>query len=910
MAHTHYRFLIATLCLFCFTSERNLNSEEKENSSTSKPAIQKQSAEKQFAVHVYPLLNRKCFACHGADPKKIEGELDLTSRKGMLKGGESEEASIVPFKPDQSLVMKAIKWDTLEMPPKKNDRLSNTEIQAIHDWIRNGAPWPNKKERQKYLDDWNREQTSSSGLIVKTSGGQSAEWTNRAYQPEDLWAFQPRKKVPVPWDSLKQISKESPDQTTHPIDAFLQRKLNEQNLPISKPAEKLTLIRRATFDLTGLPPTVDEVEAFLKDNDRNAFEKVIDRLLNSPHYGEKAAQFWLDVVRYADTAGFSNDFDRPHAWRYRDYVIRSFNADKPYNQFLIEQLAGDEIDETSPENLIAVGFLRMGPWEHTGMSVAAVTRQQYLDDITNSVGVTFLATAMTCCKCHDHKFDPIPTRDYYRMQAVFAPVQFADRKVPWLPEENTRQLKVMKERYDRLTQNDGLKLITPSDATEQQIEEASLGLKKIRKKRDQILGRMKTGIEPFSLSVYNGPQIPYISNKPLHPLPKKRNGKVQQVALLKGGSLESPGELVSPGTLSLIAGLENEIPEDMKGRRLALAKWMTDEENPLVSRVIVNRIWQWHFGKGLAGNANNFGKMGAKPTHPELLDWLANQFVESDRWSLKKLHKRIMLSSAYQRSSHSAEPQQVNQRDPQNKLLSHFTPRRLTAEELRDGMLMVSGELNRERGGPPIRPDINREVALQPRHIMGSVGPAYQPSRTPKERNRRTIYALKIRTLRDPMLEVFDKPDSDLSCERRNAATITPQVFSLFNSRNSYDRALAMAARLSKKDKSPEDQITSAFLLALARRPTPKELQVAKEHLQQMIVYHHAHPPSKESPPKTISRTMVEEMTGLRFHWEENMDIYQKYVHDLKSWQVDEKTRALADLCLVLFNSNEFVYLY
>ncbi len=870
-------------------------------------------AERLFVTKVLPLLKSKCFACHGDDAKQLKGEFDMRTRKGLLAGGESGDPALVPGNADASPIFQAVNWDGLEMPPKQNDRLNDDQIAMIRQWIEAGAPWPDKASQQRILSgDWD-DAAGRDGVLVKTSGGQTEEWTNRRYDPDDLWTLRPIRRPAVPREFLANTG------DSNPIDAFIDREIAAAGLTPAPAADQLTLIRRATYDLTGLPPSPEEIEAFEAEsigNPRSAFRNVVDRLLASDHYGERMARHWLDVVRYADSAGFANDFARPNAWRYRDYVIRSFNQDKPYDKFIREQIAGDEIDPSNPENLIAVGFLRMGPWEHTGMSVAAVTRQQFLDDVTQSVGVTFLATEMRCCKCHDHKFDPLPQQDYYRMQAIFAPVQFADREVPFQSWENIDGVAEGKVRTERLLKDDGIRLVVPPEYTDEQREEAGLGVAKVKNKQNQIRRRALNMYSPLALSVYNGPPANYLSNRPLNPLPKSREGKAEEIFVLAGGSLESPRAKVTPGLLSAMSDFgyqpsddRRAIPESMSGRRVALADWIANSKNPLTARVIVNRVWQWHFGKGIAANPNNFGKMGGKPTHPELLDWLASYFVEHG-WSIKALHRLIMTSDVYQRSGAHRQMAKIEKADANNKLLTSFPPRRLSAEEIRDSMLAVSGELNPVLGGIPIRPEINLEIAMQPRHVMGSVAEAYQPSRTPRERNRRTIYALQIRTLRDPMLEVFDQPGSDTSCERRTSSTVTPQVFSLFNGQSSYDRALAMAARIEKAAKSTPDRTALAFRLAYGRAATAAEIESASRHVEKMTAHHRTHPPSIVEPPKTIVRTMVEEMTGLTFQWEEQLDIYQDYVPDPKPWDVGPETRALADLCLVLLNSNEFVYVY
>ncbi|MGC3966545.1 MAG: DUF1549 domain-containing protein [Pirellulales bacterium] len=410
-------------------------------------AAQKQlsAGERLFVDKVGPILRNKCAQCHGAGDLE-EADLDVTGRAALLKGGESGPVTVVPREPDKSLLYRAVRRDDphLAMPPDESEALSKDEVEAIRAWIVAGAPWVDLPKAALPAvaapSVWNST-AAADGFAMATSGGQSPEWTHRKYTQADVWAYLPVRRYPVPKRA------DASGKQLHAIDAFLQEKLAAKQLKPAPPAEPRDWLRRATFDLTGLPPTPEEMEAFTaqKSNAESPAESpdyaaAIDRLLASPHYGEQMARHWLDVTRYADTSGFSNDYERPHAWRYRDYVVRSFNADKPYDRFVVEQIAGDELDASDPELQVAVGFLRMGPWEHTGMSVAAETRQAFLDDVTNSVGVTFLGQGLRRARCHDHKFDPIPTRDYYRIQAVFAPTQFLDKPVPFLPTENVQSL--------------------------------------------------------------------------------------------------------------------------------------------------------------------------------------------------------------------------------------------------------------------------------------------------------------------------------------------------------------------------------------------------------------------------------------------------------------------------------------
>ena len=875
--------------------------------------------EKLFAVDVFPVLRAKCFACHGDKPDKIKGGLNMLTLAGLLKGGEDHGPALKPGDAEASPMFVAVTWhdEDLEMPPKENDRLTADQIALVKKWIDGGAPWPSAQRIEALKAQARAEPDADGGVIIKLSGALDDDWRFRRYQPDDLWAYRPVQKPDVP----RGVS-----ESDNPIDAFVDRKLAEAKLDAAPRADRRTLIRRATLDLTGLPPTANEIDAFVADRSPDAYEKLVERLLASPRYGEQMARHWLDVVRYADSAGFSNDFVRPNAWRYRDYVIRAFNSDMPYDRFVREQLAGDELKDPTPDQLIAVGFLRMGPWEHTGMSVAAVTRQQFLDDVTNSVGVTFLAHELRCASCHDHKFDPIPTRDYYRMQAIFAPVQFVDRPIAYQTHENTAGMEVGAARIEALRKAGNVRSLStlPRKAwpvASYDKDSESEGHFKVNKKRKQWLEREAMRYKAFAFSVYSGSTRTFKSQQAVLPLPAAgqfKNAKADTVRILTGGSVESPGEAVSPGSLSVVAemagaddpGAESSVTDALRGRRLALASRLTKPSHPLTGRVMVNRIWQQHFGRGIAENPNNFGKTAGKPTHPELLDYLAATFVENG-WSIKRLHRAIMTSEAYRRAGAHGSAARVAEIDPTGALLASYRPRRLAAEEIRDAMLQATGEMNFAVGGIPARPEINREVAMQPRHIMGSVAPAYQPAATPAERHRRTIYAERLRTLSNPALDVFNRPGADTSCERRDSSTVTPQVFTLLNSIDSRDRSIALARRVAAAHDDGNDRVNAVFESVLGRSATPAELAQAMRHIAAMVKRHRALTPEKVEPPKYVVREMIEEQTGLMFYWVEDLDIYRdSFVPDAKPWTVDADVRALADLCLVLFNSNEFMYVY
>ena len=895
--------------------------------------------ERLFATDVKPLLAKKCFVCHGGNHGAILGDLDLTSRESMLKGGKSSKQVLVPGNAGASLLYEAIQRSNpkLQMPPKENDRLTEEQIWKIRDWIDAGAPWPDWEMEQAYLRKDRARTQSLEGVIVTTSGGLSAEWTNRRYKEEDLWAFQPLRRASPPQSDR-----------SHPIDAFVELRLADANILPSQQASKRALIRRATYDLIGLPPTPKEIEAFLADESDEAWGKVIDRLLDSPHYGEQWGRHWLDVVRYADTSGYSNDWERSNAWRYRDYVIRSLNNDKPYDQFVREQIAGDLLEPDNPEMLVATGYLRMGPWEHTAMMQTVVSRQLYLDDITNNVGQAFLSLPLRCAKCHDHKFDPIPTRDYYRFYSIFAATQLAERPAEFLRSENINNFDHNRAWLEKLLKSSEEDVATIK-AKEEKAARAwcaergipyqtrrklqdkpegqkpprhigltvdDLGYLKVRENNAKIWKRRLERYQPLANTVYEGPVKHETSSKLRVPKIAELRSSPPESFILGGGSVYSRDDKVTPGVLSAVPvnhssanyRAKHEIPSGMKGRRLALAKWLVDPENTLSTRSIVNRIWQYHFGKGIAANSNNFGKMGKKPTHPELLDWLARRFVEKG-WSIKELHRLVMTSKTYKRSGQPVDHQAVRERDPNNDLLSHFSPRRLTAEELRDTMLAASGELSTEVGGLPVFPEVNPEFAAQPRQNQTTLAPAYQPSRTPKERNRRSIYVYRMRMQTDPIFEVFNQPDYDLSCERRDSSTVTPQVFTLMNSRNSVDWSIAMALRLQKEAGTLGDQVERAFHLAFGRAAASAERKKMTAHVQKMVPYHSHNPPEVTPPVRELDRTVVEEMSGVALHYKGILDT-EDYVPHTKPWDVGPRTRALADLCLALFNSNEFIYVY
>jgi hypothetical protein len=853
-----------------------------------------QSAEALFRSTVHPVLKRDCLGCHGEG--QTLANLDLRSREGALKGGGRGPA-LVAGKSNDSLLYLVVKGDgALQMPPGgSGKRLPPDVIAAIRAWIDGGAPWPAESA--------------------------SAKWGD--YREEDLWAFRP----------LRARDK------TKTIDHFIDAALAAKGIKAAPAADRRTLIRRVTLDLTGLLPEPEEVAAFVADRSRDAWPRLVDKLLASPRYGERWARHWLDVVRYADSSGYSNDFERPNAWRYRDYVIRSFNQDKPYDRFIREQIAGDELYKGDAEGLIASGFLRAGPWEHTAMSVEAVTRQMFLDDVTHGTATAFLGLTLGCARCHDHKFDPLPTRDYYRMQAVFATTEFARPNLPFLPSENTADLDYGRKYLDRFVDRTK-KSLDEVDARVTEYMMRKMGVSRAEElPRDKLAEaiRNKDGVSPaefeeFKLhqkhmalykesrdrfeakafAVSSGPLDGYGDGGPNLRYPKRAAYQAPETFVLTGGNVQSPAEKVTPGVLGLVArygGLpEPAIPDTVEGRRSALANWIADPRNPLTARVMVNRLWQHHFGKGIAADANNFGKMGRKPTHPELLDWLAALFIEKG-WSVKAIHREILLSEAYQRASQHPDWETVSAKDPSNDLLAYYSPRRIEAEAIRDGMLQVAGELSLEAGGPGVFPQINDDVARQPRHAMGSLAPAYRPSPLKRMRNRRTIYTFQQRGLVNPMIEVFNGANMDFSCDRREASTVPTQAFTLFNSEFAHDMALALAARLEREAPNPRLRVQRAFQLVYGRDATAGEVRASLDHLDRMTKHHVSAPPPAKAAKKPLIHMITSELTGEQHEFLQQDDP-AAYEPNLHPADVRPEVRALADLALVLLNSNEFLYIY
>jgi hypothetical protein len=609
------------------------------------------------------------------------------------------------------------------------------------------------------------------------------------------WSFQPRTQPVTP------VFKDPADKawTRNPVDAFVLARMRKENLTHAPKADRATLIRRVTFDLTGLPPTPAEVSAFVSDKSAKAWEKVVERLLASEHYGEHWGQHWLDVVRYAETEGFEYDNLRPDAWRFREYVIRAFNNDKPYDRFIQEQLAGDEIAPQEDETLIAAGFNRLGPVRrNAGNQAVASSRNEQLTEMTNIVGAGIMGVTLGCARCHDHKFDGFRQSDYYRMQSFFAAVQPVDLVKASEEEQAAWKVKAapIQAEIVQLTKEIGKRSKENLPVTELQA--------KLEDTQDQLPAAL-----PSLFTV------------------KDDFAKKAQIHLLPRGDFEHPGDAVGmrlPGVF--LPDNASEVPEDTPKPREVLAQWLTEGSNPLTARVMVNRIWGYHFGRGIVATPNDFGRMGERPVNPELLDYLANEFVGSG-WSVKHMQRLILLSNTYQQAS--AAEASVAEKDPDGRYLERFPRQRLEGEELRDAMLSVSGVLNDKKGGPGVMVPIDKTL------VSALYKPSqWMPAKDASEYNRRSIYLIAKRNLALPFMQVFDSPDMLVSCPRRESSTHAPQALEMLNGDLANQMAKAFSARLLK-EAGPDHrrQVELAYRLAASRAPKLTEMQMALEFLKE-----------------------------------------------------------------------------
>lgn len=745
-----------------------------------------------------PLLTKECGACHTGT--QAQGGLSMNSLEALHKGGKHGPALVAGVSRESLLVQHLTGEKTPRMPLGKELEPSTLlQIRAAIDAMPLGR--------------------------VAARQDKTLEWLLRGPA-----------KVTVPEVRQKTWVK-------NPIDAFVLAELDRHSMQPAAEAPRRTLLRRITLDLIGLPPTPEEMRKFETDPDPLAYDKAVDRLLADPRYGERWARHWLDLVRYAESDGFAIDGERPTAWRYRDYVIRAFNQDKPYNVFVQEQIAGDEFRGKNPsppgDRLVALGFLRFAPWEADANSKKQL-RQDFLNDVTGTVGSVFLGMTTGCAQCHDHKYDPIPQKDFYRLQAFFAGTATADLPVGFDEVERPKEMKRLMRQHEDAAEAAQLELEGQKEDLKQRymklmkVESIDEGLKKfLGKLNTRNLFFLEQDLPLVKEPEWRAPMTAYFATRDTMQRELEQSKRHQALAyavkdvappaapdvpdtfVLGSGDLAAKGEKVEAAFLSCVTG--NSAPAAIpfaggsNGRRLALAEWIGSEKNPFTARVMANRIWQWHWGEGLVRTPSDFGKNGDTPSHPELLDWLATEFV-SKGWSPKALHRLILTSAAYRQASRHAEQKEYTAKDPTNRLLWRMNWQRLDAEELRDSILAISGRLNPAMGGPPVLFAVPEDVA------QGFEFFKWFPS-SEKEQRRRSVYLIQRRSVLLPMAETFDAPNLSSSCARRQLTIVAPQALTLLNGALTRTEAQHLAARVA----GTKDPVGEAFWLVLGRGPTVKE---------------------------------------------------------------------------------------
>jgi len=819
-----------------------------------------------FTKDIQPILQSSCWKCHGQALQLAK--LDLRTLEGALKGGQ-KGASIVPGNAEESRLYRRVAG--LERPAMPMDgKLTNEEISAIKTWIDQGAHWDLGAD--------------AKALTVDPAALAALENMEISAEARNYWAFKLPVQAPVPNVSAN---------LRNPIDRFLEKTRQEKGLKAAPRADRLTLLRRAYLDLIGLPPSPSETADFLADNSPGSWERLIDKLLASQHYGERWGRHWLDVARYADSDGFEQDFDRPNAWLYRDYVVRSFNQDKPYNIFIKEQIAGDELDTKSADTMIATGFLRAGPRVHFREKDTPDRRFDYLDDVQATIGRGILGLTVQCARCHNHKFDPIPQKDYYALQAaIFGYVEttyplvskdeadaynkkvaevdarikpirqrIAEIEAPYRERLKAEALKKYPENVQRAVakpeneRTPGEKLLatqiiegglnvnartvegalTPEHAADRKaLLDQIAALEKEKPKPIPVADIVTDGDYRFTPL---GPgddvigcvkcRIQESEGTYLHTGPGRY--QVPPSYFLVRGDPNSHGSLMKPGfiTVATYGNPPTEIPPadgHTSGRRRALAEWLASRENPLTPRVIVNRIWHHHFGRGIIPTLDNFGKMGDPPTHPELLDWLAVEFMNRG-WSIKQLHKLIMTSDAYQMASAYTDADDM-EKDPQNQYLWRYRTQRLDAEVVRDSVLVASGAINLAVGGKPVRPPLPEAL------VKSTIYNVWKNQEDGLESWRRSLYVYRKRGMAFPMFEVFDMPDPNFSAGRRSISTVPTQALTLINNESVLKQAQLFADRVKNEaGDEPVKQINLAYRIALTRPPDETELALATDLL-------------------------------------------------------------------------------
>jgi Protein of unknown function (DUF1553)/Protein of unknown function (DUF1549)/Planctomycete cytochrome C len=716
-----------------------------------------------FESKIRPVLVERCLECHSSQLKKPKGKLRLDSREGVRTGGSSGPA-IVPGDVDGSILYHAITGtDGFEpMPPK--GKLPPAVVADFRQWIKMGAPDP-------------RVGTTETTAAAGSTPARNSDW----------WSLKPLERPAVPV-----VRNTPPGWRDNPIDAFILAKLRDERLEPAHEADRRTLIRRLTFDLTGLPPTPEEIESFLNDASPAAFERVVDRLLASPHHGERWARHWMDLVHFAETHGHDQDRIRSNAWPYRDYLVQSFNQDKPFARFAAEQVAADALFPDEPALVVALGMLAAGPWDESSLRDIrddSIDRQigHYIDrdDMVSTVISTFDSATVHCARCHDHKFDPISQEDYYSLQAVFAGADKAERA------------------YDADPALDHLRKSLAGELKAAQAKNPDLAA---------WIQAELTALPPQRLVFAAASEFaPDAGHKP--------PGGPRPVNILKRGDIHSPGKPATPGALACVAGLDARFAAsaggDESNRRACLAHWIIDKRNPLTWRSIVNRVWQSHFGRGIVSTPNDFGRMGGLPTHPELLDWLAATFRDSGG-SLKALHRLIVTSACYrQAAKHRAD---YAARDADNRWLWRQNRRRLDSESIHDAILHLAGRLDTTMTGPSVRqfsesPGVHvTPVVDYTRYDWGSQGAC-----------RRALYRFVFRTLPDPFYDALDAADPSQLTAVRNESTTALQALELLNNPFVLKQCKPFEARLRLSSSRLDEQVGLAVLLAFGRAPTQED---------------------------------------------------------------------------------------
>ncbi|QDU63341.1 Planctomycete cytochrome C [Planctomycetes bacterium Pan216] len=776
---------------------------------------------KFFESKVRPLLASKCVGCHGAEKQK--GELRLDSLAAMLKGGENGVA-VVPHKPGESLLVEAINYESFEMPPEA--QLSEKSIAILTRWVEMGAPWPQ----------------ADSNLI------RSSEKTFTD-EDRDWWAIQPLSEPGVP-DA-------GGDWARNDIDRFVTKRLKKAGLEPAREADRHELLRRAYFDLHGLPPTPEQIDAFVNDDRPDAWQRLIRELLESPRYGERWAQHWLDVVRYAESDGYNEDAFRPSASAFRDYVIRSFNDDKPYDQFVREHLAGDEIDPDDPNVFIGTAYLRHGIYEWNQRN-ARMHWGLIMDEMTRVTGEAFLGIGIGCAQCHDHKFDPILQKDYYGLQAFMSSVAWPMDRILATPEEIAAYQKkqhAWEEKTKAIREEmQGLAKAAFDSKQKYVVKQFPEDIQKIYHKPESEKTTYEKQLSYLVFRQAHRAATRFDYAKALKKKPEKLKRYRELEAELKKfdkmkpkplpkafvatdiGSVPAPTylltrttkEAVEPSFLALLGEDAPKIDptETTTGRRMALANWIARDDNPLSTRVIVNRVWQRHFGQGIVPTPNDFGTLGESPSHPELLDWLTRRFLENG-WRMKPLHELIMNSATYRMTARREPSSTENTIDPTDRLLWRFPPQRLDAEQVRDAMLAVSGELKHRDGGASV-----------------SGGNPY-----------RSVFVIKKRNRPDEMLGGFDAPLGFESAPSRIATTTPTQSLLLVNGNWSLDRSRAFAKRLlGGKQEFQADDVRKAYRLVFGREATDAEVDDALAFVNEQ----------ESAIPKTVKTDKFPNETGMR----------------------------------------------